>query len=446
MNYLYVLLFLEVALLYFIYFLFEGDFISPSIMTITGLIIATLFNIYSIDAWNINFNPFTLLVIGIGMIIMIISEFLIKILFNSKFKKIQKNTVSKLQIITIQKWKVLSITLLNVIFVYLYYREVKRVGAQFGTEGVSAIASVKSEYAEGNQHMNVFIRQSYKFVTTSAYIHSLIFINNVLVKKDKFIDNFLYFISIVCAIIIVILSGGRLQIVRLMSGFMFQYFILWQENSCWNKKSARNATRKVLKTGLPVAVLTVFILRSLHNLIKTSSSNLNNGIDYIAYYIGCGIQSLNIVVTNGIPKTNLWGERTFYYLQEFLYSIGLLNTIPTRVSYFVYLGGESNAVSNVYTIFGRPFIDFGLGGMLIFIAILYMIFCYIYYFKIKESRSEYHRNKTLILYSYFYYIFTMAFYDNCISISFDIIPTILYIICILFLYKFYFHSKNTNKL
>ncbi|NFE95393.1 O-antigen polymerase [Clostridium botulinum] len=423
---LYFLLCVEVILFFIALYIFKLDFASPSVISIFVIGIATFFTIYNIDFWNITYYLNTVIVIVSGLFVMIIAEYLSVKRCGRKTKINNKVILGNnyIEYIYINKNKVIVVVFFDILFTFLYYLEVKRLGTYLGYDGLSAIAAVKDAYMNSNSsvHMNIIIRQSFKLVVASSYIHSFIFINNFISMNYKFKNNIIHIIPIVCASLIIFFSGSRSDIIRIFSAGMLMFCVLWGESRGWRS----NFNMKFFKLAIPSVIIFAIVFSSIKSLIKVeniSSNNISNMIDYISYYIGSSIQVLNIKIQDGLLGRG---------------SILCMN--PNNINEFVYLNRDYHIGGNVATIFSSKLIKYGLVGMIVYIFILYFILGYIYHNKLKGSISSYKRNKLLIVISYFYCIFTMSYYEDCLYLTMNI-SGLLILLCLYCLYWFYFKLK-----
>jgi oligosaccharide repeat unit polymerase len=393
MDNLYILFILEILLFIWALKRFKYDLFSPSILTIFLFIVATVCNLFSANLWNIHFHNETLIIISVGLVIVLLSENFAANSFQMNRKGILKNEIKPLKIST---WKLLTGLSSSIILTFLYYKEIFQIG---GFE-LSAAGSVKQGIIDGEIEMNVLIRQGYKFVIALTFLHSLIFINNCLILKKKFSKNWHHLIPVLCGILISLASGGRLNVFRILFVFMMIYYILWQEKNAWLQKPNRKLT--VLSSVVLSAFFSFFIASK--NIVKTSESNVDSPIQYLMYYIGGAIQTLNNRIEMKIERwrTDSFGGNVFSGFYDFLNTCKIYNQPTAQRPFFELneVGGNFDAAANVCTIFGAPYTDFGFIGMCLFIFLLYFIFSKYYYSKIRCSISSYKRNLRLIIFSF----------------------------------------------
>ena len=107
-------------------------------------------------------------------------------------------------------------------------------------------------------------------------------------------------------------------------------------------------------------------------------------------------------------KTAYFGGTSFANLYGYLYTKGIVNA-PVGILNFTPLDNDISRAGNEYTIFMRPYHDFGYVGMLIFIMIFYHIISKTYY-KLLFSKCKKNTKFSLMVFSYFYFMIVMSFY------------------------------------
>ena len=304
------------------------------------------------------------------------------------------------------------------LFVYivataLYALEIKRLGASIGFNDLHAIGEVKDNMEELNSQMNPFIKQMYKVVTASSYLHSLIFANNVFLAKSRWTKELKHLTPFICTVVITLASGGRLNIFKVMVGAIFIIYMILRESSYWKEKYFS----KIIKIGLPLIIGFILLFSAVGLIVKANASERNeiNTFEYTAYYAGSPILVFDIKLNDGVKK---WTYDRFgnYTLSGIYKILGLEKDKQSKNigNGMVYLGGFSDSGGNAMTIFGGLYFDFGLIGMCIVLFLTYYYFSRYYYRNILKSYSSYQRNKKLMVYTYCYVsLIVMAFYDSC---------------------------------
>ena len=340
------------------------------------------------------------------------------------------------------------VTILCIIMTLLYYLNIRSIGIRIGLNVGSAISLIKSNYQDTTMRLNVVVRQGYKFITAFAYISLLVFINNMLAKKN-IKKNFIHLIPSVCLVIVSILSGGRVDIIRLLSAAFLFYIVLSKEKNGWSIRKQKKTTWYFVKVAVPLIFVVAIIMTQLRTITKgdITSNNLTNILDYVAYYIGGPLQVLNTKIHNGILNYRLeyWGELTFRGFWNFISKYGFTKEyIPLNLSSYEYLMVHLGIGGNTDTFVGPPLFDFGYLGMLIVVILEFGVICTCYYKKLYYTQNSYVRNKRLLIYGFCFFIVTMSYYENCMYTVLSQ-TGLISIIFLLVGYWFYFKAKIVIK-
>ena len=295
-------------------------------------------------------------------------------------------------------------TICSLIFTALYGLNAYRVGMRAGGSGLNAFAYMKNIYMQdtASAGMNPLIRQFFKPVISIAYVNMFLFIETIASKSKNRRRKMCGIISILSAVAIVIFSGSRTEILQLLSGGILMFSILWRENRGWrvkdNKKSFGVIIRKFWPTILAFLVL-AFISR---NIVKTSNNELSataTFFQYIIYYIGSSVAVLDKKI------------RMSFNTGDILFG----NEISKSLMHAQVYLGRLNYGGNTATIF----ISIFNGGLLYMIGRLLLVFFWgtiAYRSLLMKSESSYKRNRNLIIMSMMYYVYTMAYYSDCVGL------------------------------
>lgn len=445
MSWIYGLLIIELILLCMAWSITNGDLSSISVVVVLVMLVSTFFNIYAIDLWDDSTFYFeTVLAVALGLSAVVLAEmFGVVSIKRSKIRTIDK--FYGLKEINISNVKVLLVTSVCVIFTVLYYFNIRIVAIKNGLDVASAISMIKSNYKDTNMRLNVFVRQGYKFITAFSYVSAFVFINNCMVLKKKLKRNVVHLIPIVCLVVVCTLSGGRVDIIRLLSAAFIFYMILMREKRGWTNRGQKETNKKILKIAIPIIIIIAVFLTQLRSITKgnISSNQLTSIIDYVAYYIGGPLQVLNIKIHKGILNYRLdyFGELTFRGFWNFISRYGFTKMyIPLNLSSYEYLLIHLGIGGNVDTFMGPPLFDFGYIGAFILVFFEYYIVIRYYYRKIAYTNASYRRNRRLLIFGFCYFIVTMSYYENCMYtvLSFTGIMSLAFM---LLGYWFYFKCR-----
>jgi oligosaccharide repeat unit polymerase len=264
--------------------------------------------------------------------------------------------------------------------------------------------------------MNPFIRQGFKIIMAVAYVNAFFLIKNIINKK-KTRNNFFMVLSCVSAVVVTIFSGSRTEILRLLSAIILMYSVIWREKKTWKRKSInKRATKEIIKKmAIPIALVIAiaFLSRAIVKTRDVATSQISGIFDYMIFYIGSPLAVLN----NKINKAFCEG--------------GLLtgNSVSKSITgSHVYLG-SLNYGGNVSSLFCTVLSE-GLFLMVLRIFITFLIFEILYKSFIIKTKNNKSRNRVVIIFSMFYFVFTTSFYSYNVSLTLDVSSIIIMIFTI----------------
>lgn len=408
---IYVLLFIEIIILLLCYKINKYNILSLSFVSIFGFIVSHVAALYSLELWDLELSGFTFFTIIIGLITMIFAEALSKKVSFIGYKKNKIDYLEEHLAVKDVTWFVCGIILILCTFVY--YREVLNVGMQVGIQGLDAVSFVKSEANEADGlKMNFLIRQFFKIVMAISYVFIYIFVYNLIVNKKKNLSMIV--LPTICSVLITIFSGARTEILRILSAAIFDYLVV---SYIYKRKniSISSTFFKFAPLFLGLGVI-AFATKSIVKLSNVETSKMDSFMGYVSYYIGSPISVMNTKI-----DFKEYGLDYFY---------GNSNFVPE----FVYLG-SLNYGGNVGSILNVATFEYGIVGMVSYIFIIYFIFGYILHHQILESTNHKGIHFKVILFSFSFFIFTMAYYSDCLGLLIGQ-TGLLTMLAIYFVFKF----------
>jgi hypothetical protein len=423
-----ILLSIEMLMIIINLKIYKNDILSPSTISSITFFVATLFALYCADVWELTISRKTNIVITVGLITMTIGEYIGRKIRVSIEKKLAYsiNTDRRIPTIFMKQYKKNLVMVAVIACMGLYAVNAYQVGLINGGNGLNAFAYMKNAYMTSTgSTMNPIIRQGYKIVMSAAYISCFIFSNNCLVRHDGLKKNWQYIVVLVCGFIITIVAGARTEILRIVSALLLDYTLLWRLNAGGNSRVNKQSSKVVIRKAVPLILLVIVIAYASRAIVKVSNvatTSIDSIVYYMAYYIGSPIAVLN---------TKL--EMAFE-------NVGLLFESKNTVSQFVYLGSLDYG-GNVGTILQTSVLKSGLFYMIIWILLIYIAGGFIY--RKITSYKEINMNTSLliILFSNWYYVFSMAYYSDVMSDTGFIITNILTCIVGYLIYNMLFKLK-----
>lgn len=413
---LYILFLIAIITAYINYRIARKDIAAPAVIAILTIAIAILFAILGKNTWQLEVSKTTGMVFCVGFLSITLANMVpVKV-------KVPQRWISGSDI-EINKHTVIMATLISAMCTLLYGMNAYRVGLAAGGSGSNAFAYMKNLYMndETGPRMNLFIRQSFKIVLAIAYVHVFFLLNNLVILRNRTKYNFCYIVTIVFAVAIVIFSGSRTEIMQLLSSGIFIYSVLWREKMLWKKNSNEKSFGQIVKAITPFVLILMVIAFGSRNIVKIEGNALSATSDflgYIVFYIGSPIAVLNRKIEYSFADSGIW----------------FANDISRRYAHAQVYLGNLNYGGNTSTIF-TGVLESGIIYMAMELFIIFLIATICYKSFILKTNSCYSRNRNLILYSMCYYVFTMAFYGDCVGLLYKF-SNILIAIFTIFYYKF----------
>lgn len=379
--------------------------------------------------WSEELHLETFIVVIVGQFVMLLAT-----LCNSNNVKYVKHNFPNSALINSKKYWV-GIFICIVLTIY-YVLEILKVGAFLGAlSSADAISVTKHREADDIQ-MNFYAKQGVKIIFALAYIHSFVFIYNYL-KTKSIVNNLKHLIPPICLIVSCLFTGVRTDIFKLLSAMLIMFVILARDSEI--------RVKKYLWKGGVVIIMAVSLAGVVNKLVKGKDANINNSynaVEICAYYVGSPLQVLNMKIGAGITTyrdNHIWGRTTFSRQYADIEKFGLCKVgIGDNIgSMNVLLDKKNFILANVDTVLGAPYIDFGMFGMVLYVFMLYYLFSWFYYKKLRSYEKYRKKMLHLLIYSFYYVIPVMAYYACLPNLIFSFSYWVELFLMIL-IFEFYF--------
>lgn len=430
MNYLYLLLITEIVFLLIHMAATKLDFTSPGFVTLALFILSTVCVIWNEDYWDVEFHPLTYWLVTAGLAVAIGVELIIKLLFQIQKRRVwidqQKFIEFKGYQISVPVQFVSAILFTGMMVVYI----VAIVRAGGSDDLLTNIGVVHNDVEiEVGTLPTICIR----ILRLEAFVYLYFFVCNVFICRQRFAQNALLLVPVLAAWTAIFFSGVRSTFVYYFLAVIFYAIMLRRFKKGWHTVKLRKYIKYIVIFG--GAFVLLFI--ATRTIIKNHEFK-STGLEYITFYLGSPLHLLNKILedtTQAFPThyNDILGAHTFRLFYQELFKFGLMDT-KVEETYFVAVGGGYYGGGNVYTIFGPPFHDFGFAGTMVYTAIFYGVFDFIYYkcfrYGIRIARSH----SVLIVYGAYYYLVLMSYYGTLTAQL--KLQTLLEMAVIVILYKY----------
>lgn len=406
MNFLLLLLIIEILLFCFAFYLSEMDIMAPSVIICVMFIISTLFAFLNIENWQIQFSYKTCFIISSGIFIFIAAEAVYRYLFCGQLSG-AKPAANKsfVHSYDIPSWKLNLLIIYDVIICAWFCLAIIRVvGGSYSISGLFAAyrrLQIQSLSDSGEVSVGGAVRQFLKIVNASGYVSSYLLAHALVCNQKKKV-LFKYIFIIILSLLPTVMSAGRSGFLKIIFAFLIEYYIIWHQKKGWD----RNLSKKYFKYGIILLVCGIPLFYfSLEWLGRSTKYDM---LQYVSQYIGAPIQLFNLYLSDPVPRTS-FGEESLVGLVKVFSAIGLCQPSKSSNTEFRVLMGKQ--MSNIYTFFRRPYHDFGLIGMYLFTAMVSSFFAWLYFKRIKNKQIK-AATPFVLIYGYFFYWIAISSLDQ----------------------------------
>ncbi len=424
MGFLILLFLTEIVLLIISYYITERDIMRPINIMLAVFCLSTLVTLLNGTNWNINYSGKAYFILTSGFVISLIADYFAFI--KSKHYKNDAEIARPIKKISVEKWKLIFIIAVEVVTLFLFYKEIKRLayldGYIPGSNLLWHFRNITSYTAE--ESISGIVSLLTKFMDAVAYVMTFLLINNYLSEKFKKHDFVLYLIPVVLFAIKVLMSSGRQELLRWASFAIITSYMLYKFKVGWKK----NITSRYVGKAIILVPIALCLFFYSSNIIGRSTSRTMT--QYLSTYVGGSIQHFNQYISDPTTTTH-FGEETFPGVYSFLKRFGITNY--TRA---VHLEMRRLGITqgNVYTFFRRPYNDFGFIGMLLFTFIVIYLFSNAYS-SFQYKKDSYRNDYSLIVYAYLIYWIVLSSIEQY-SIGIISIGTVMILVFMRLIYYF----------
>jgi len=430
----YFILFSTLIILSVAIFFMVRDILSPSFIYACSMVLTVLSSIIGLLFWN---NVYVLDIRTIAIVIVSVVSFAIGEIIIRKIIKVSNDKKEfETKIYDVKWWKIIAQMFFLIITIIGMYSEVRRIAISVGFEGGTigkmigtyrdASTLFSTDLIEKKQNINIIVSQMRKICEAICFINIYFLVNNIVCGKIKCKKNLAYIGIILLAIVLSILTAGRMQILIYIISGVFYFAVLELR-----KMKAKEFIKKYLKyIGLTAIVSLVCFCM----ILPLSGRKLNSNVfSYLSYYFGISIPSLDNYVKGDIEKPKFFGEETLRGIQTVAYKLHLTDFIqPTSKEWMAFQSKDGNVYySNVFTSAKRYYHDFGWIGIVICQLIFSMTITTLYLLMFRFNNPL-----LLVLLGSYYFIVIDQVRDEWFFSEFIHINTLIRFVMILIIYYF----------
>lgn len=452
MNYIFLLLFFEVVLFLVALFGTKQDIMAPSVMFCISFIVGTFVVILNLGTWDAlgDFGLSSCLILSSGiLVVVLVEQMTIRVRVSSGIRYVRERSDhanKTFHAFNIQSWKILVLLVFNLSMILWEFIEIYNIVLSTGWDGNGFINTYRTLMVDKSREgssigTNLFLNQMLKIVDASAYISLYCIINNVLAGKTKVWKNIGLGIICITSLIPHLLVGGRSEILHLIVAALIYYYILWHKKIGWN----RSLVKEYILVGLRICIVAMpgfyWLLVAMG---RGSSGHAGvNMFQHASIYIGSGVALFDQYIKAPVAGPAYFGEESLLGISSLFERLGIISQRATgRFLETRYLTKDGALRSNMYSFFRRPYHDFGWAGMLLFTALIALLFSWIYNRKIKRNTECKTWDYWNLAYGYlFYWLFFAGFEQR--SVYYLSLSTVLVICAVLVGFFLMVHVKVT---
>ena len=415
------------------FYAFKGDFLSPSLISSAVFLLSCICVLINYQKWQIEYHFSTVMVIFVGFCAIFLAELIAK---KTAFKT-HYSYLHNAKPIRYSPLFLLFFIVISAVALLYFCNYILKLGNSIGINGLMAIGTVKdsTEVSVGGIPLLAFDLCFY-----SGFVFIYVWCHNTVMCKQKKRRNFLLLLPVLFGLVAVVFRGARGPLLQYVVAFFF-LSVLFKSKEIVTLRHRLKVLFKIVLVGLIFSVGFYF----LREIVK-GRSNGSSFIDYITYYIGSPLYLFDKIVQDPsrvYSGYNYFGSATFTNLYGTLYQLGFVPYNISGLNFTTVMIGDFQLSGNEYTLFMRPYYDFGLIGMSIFVFVLYGTFSFAYHHCLKDNFFKRKYRNLTIVYSMFFYWIVMSFY-YCFTAQ-DVRPqTIVLIALVLFLTHVFSKSRKNQ--
>ena len=339
--------------------------------------------------WQLEFSPLTLFIIAVGLTACFLGE-----LVAARFSRNNRSVIRQdIRAIRIENYKLIIFLAFELVTLFLYYKEVKRVAGSASTFALMMNQYKNAIYntASLEDNVNAFVKQLAKISFAGTTCFAFVFINNLL-SKEKVKGNIKYLLPTIIYLGQAVISSARSLFLQLAIAILVYFYVIYKFKHGWNKPVSFKVIRRAIVFGA-IVLLAFWASKELVGRVTQKQAFF----EYIAYYFAGGIAFFDKYIKN--PYSNfqgIIGAETFPgllgFFSKFVPNLNVVGNLEFRYSGTIH--------GNTYTAYRHYYNDFGLIG----VFVLEFIFSFIYtkwIQKVKYSHS--HQIRHIIVFGAFAY-------------------------------------------
>lgn len=399
-----------VALLFAIsYFVFDRDLLAPPTAVALVFLFGCFCAFYNEKRWGLDFSAQSAEVIAAGIMATMIGGAIGVYLTsykNGRFSFSFSHDITEPKEITVNSYKTFIIIAFQIAAMVLIFTHIRRLTGY--TDWIAAVSRYRQLTGKNRDLNNLALRMP--FLTKNmgqaskmmAIVYAYIAGNNLIASQKKLSLNW---IPVILYSITTFMQGDRSGMIRLWLEIMIVAYTIHRRRVGWRSSKE---TRKVIRGMAVSVVLLALVFSAVREIVGRIASS--DPLYYVTFYAGSPTAVLDQMVTDKLFMPSVWGQRTFYYLNQ---SLTALIGWPGSYNFYYdfYYSPNGSVIGNAPTAFAPAYKEFGFWGFF-FIMAAFGVFFMVLYCKTRNKSSENPIDFRLLMYSYIAYVFLMYFYST----------------------------------
>ena len=281
------------------------------------------------------------------------------------------------------------VTILFALVTYLQFKTIRTTCIKHGYE-VDTISkfysAMRSLYNSSLMNFSGILTQLLAAQKCLAYIFTIIAVYNFVFNK-KLVRVLSYIPAILVYIVSMFLTSGRTELITFFAFLVLVvFFFYWDsffsskiEIICWS-----------------IIFVSIFVLLGygFYEYAVLLGKKKINFISYAYQYLGSPILAFNNALQGNVPNFSsaYFGEHTLYFFYSLFSKMGINVPESTAINYALMPAAllENPVINtNIYTAWGRWYLDFGYAGMYILSIVWISLYSYVFYRVVQKREMNY---------------------------------------------------------
>ncbi|MBP5489013.1 MAG: oligosaccharide repeat unit polymerase [Lachnospiraceae bacterium] len=389
--------------------IFDTDLLAPPTAVALVFLFGCFCTYYNEERWGLEFSPKSTGLIAAGIIATMVGGIIGVCL--SRYPNLGKYSFSHEVVapkeIIIHPFKTYLIIAFQLLALFLVFRHVQKVSGASGlldSIGKYRLLSTDSsrDVNDPALKMSILTRNLAQASKMIGVVYAYIVGNNLIASKKKIS---LFWVPVILYSLTTFIQGDRSNMIRLWVVVLIVAYTIHKRAVGWRKnKSTRRMIRRMAISLVGLAAL----FSGIREFVGRTSDK--DPLYYVTFYAGSPIAILDQLWTSPIVKPEVFGQRTFYYLNQ---SLTVLIGWPGNYNfYYDYMYSPTGvSIGNAPTAFRPAYVEFGFWGFFVLMA-LFGAFYTVLYCKSRKPCGDNPIDFRLLMYAYIAYVFLMYFYST----------------------------------